>query len=156
MTPKKTRTTRTKVQIPPRQEPIFSVAELSNPDTTKKEMGRRIAAFMERAEMTQSDLARATDIGKDSISQYVNGKQIPGAVNRNKIAMALDVEVMELFPPKFQRAMAHNAEGTLRFALSPTKPGFAWIEVAQLLPAKDARDVLAIVTEAIARESAKK
>ena len=48
--------------------------DLSQKVLQKQEFGRRVYALMMEKPWTQSELARASGLGRDSISQYVRGK----------------------------------------------------------------------------------
>ena len=64
---------------------------------------KRIREAMEEANMTQQELADATQIGKSSISHYVNGTNEPGNKSAFLIAQALHVNpawIMGLDAPK--------------------------------------------------------
>lgn len=56
-----------------------------------EETARRLKILLEERAMSQQRLSELTGIGKASISQYVNGRNIPSAKNAEKIAKYLKV-----------------------------------------------------------------
>ena len=61
-----------------------------------EEVGDNIRYFMHDANMTQSDLARATGIDKGTISKYINGSVMPSLKNIVNIAFALCCDISDL------------------------------------------------------------
>lgn len=57
--------------------------------TEENEFGVRLKARLRAKNWNQSDLARATGLGRDSISTYINGATRPTPRNLAKIADAL-------------------------------------------------------------------
>src|SRR3546814_17801689 len=54
---------------------------------------------------SQADLARRAELGRDSISTYINGKTFPDPLSRKKLADALGVSVDELIPNGMETAL---------------------------------------------------
>lgn len=52
----------------------------------------RIREAMKKKRVTQQQLADRTGISKSSISQYINGRNIPGSKNADALAQYLSVE----------------------------------------------------------------
>lgn len=67
-------------------------------DALKREFARRLHQAMRAKDWRQSDLARASGMPKDSISQYYNGKIFPTAFSLEKVARALGVQPTDLMP----------------------------------------------------------
>lgn len=68
---------------------------------TKQEFGRRLLARLIEKGWNQSDLARATGIGKDSISGYIRGRSFPRPDKVHTICSALEIpEGMLLHNPR--------------------------------------------------------
>lgn len=65
---------------------------------TRKEFGKRLSNFIGEKDWNQSDLAKASGMGRDSISHYVRGRSVPTPRNLKKLAAALGVETEVLFP----------------------------------------------------------
>jgi transcriptional regulator with XRE-family HTH domain len=60
--------------------------------------GRLLQAAMLKQGVKQIQLAELSGIGRDSISGYCNGKNIPGNDNLKKLADVLNVEPRDLLP----------------------------------------------------------
>lgn len=58
----------------------------------------RLKAALSERGMSQSELARAADIGRDSVSTYCAGKTLPEPRNLKRIAHALNISPSELLP----------------------------------------------------------
>ena len=72
--------------------------DLSNKTIRKQEFGRRLYQQLLSQQINQSELARRSGLGRDSISQYVRGRSVPTPQNLEKIAEALQIEPDDLFP----------------------------------------------------------
>jgi len=68
----------------------------SSPDTP--DFGARLKHQLKLKNWNQSDLARATGLGRDSISTYIAGTVRPTPKNLVKIAQALGVQPADLAP----------------------------------------------------------
>lgn len=90
--------------------------DLSERMLTKQEFGKRLYDLMIKHNMNQSDLARASKLGRDSISTYVRGRSIPTPKNLERIAEALGVKAEKLYPN-----YAANAVGLDQPKLSVTQ-----------------------------------
>lgn len=64
----------------------------------KKIVAKRIVQLLREKNMTQSDLARASGLGKDSISLYVRGKTLPGPRHIERIAHGFQMTPERLLP----------------------------------------------------------
>lgn len=63
----------------------------------KSKVGRRIKEIREIKDMSQKDLAYVSDIDRSYIASVESGKRNISIVNLEKIAVALDVSLNELF-----------------------------------------------------------
>ncbi len=63
----------------------------------KTQFGRRLRVLRKRADLTQEELAEATGLTIESISNIERGIFGPKFDNLEKIAKVIDVEVKELF-----------------------------------------------------------
>ncbi|MFN8308725.1 MAG: helix-turn-helix transcriptional regulator [Chitinophagales bacterium] len=63
----------------------------------KLKIGQRIKDLREKAEMSQKDLAYASDLDRSYIASIENGQRNVSIVNIEKIAVALNVNVKEFF-----------------------------------------------------------
>lgn len=62
------------------------------------EFGARLKTYLRSKNWNQSDLARATGLGRDSISTYISGSVRPTPKNLVKIATALGCTPADLMP----------------------------------------------------------
>ena len=99
---------------------------------TKQEFGRRVYEAMLNAGLSQSDLARASDLNRDAISTYVRGKSLPSPANLERLAAALHVEASALLPNYHESAIDHDFPA-LEIKISPSSPGTAWLRVNRLV-----------------------
>jgi transcriptional regulator with XRE-family HTH domain len=68
----------------------------TTPDTP--DFGARLKHYLKLKHWNQSDLARATGLGRDSISTYIGGTVRPTPKNLVKISQALGVQPADLMP----------------------------------------------------------
>lgn len=85
--------------------PSPETASLGSKALTKDEFGRRLAALMMDKGWNQSDLARASGLGRDSISTYIRGRTFPEPKNLRKLADALGTTAHDLLPNAAMTAM---------------------------------------------------
>lgn len=113
---------------------------------TKQEFGRRLFQLMMARSMSQSDLARAAEMGRDSISTYVNGKTFPTPLALKKLADALGVEQEELLPNGMMAAMEdeHPAVELRQAAGHPDK---AWVRVNRSMSFATAAKIISLIDE---------
>jgi transcriptional regulator with XRE-family HTH domain len=64
----------------------------------KKEVGRRIHSRMLARGWRQADLARASGLSRNSISNYIKGNQAPSGASLFALASALRVKPADLIP----------------------------------------------------------
>src|SRR3546814_17176733 len=77
---------------------------------------------------SQADLARRAELGRDSISTYINGKTFPDPLSRKKLADALGVSVDELIPNGMETALDQEFPAVeLKQAVG--HPGMAWVRI---------------------------
>ena len=99
---------------------------------------------MMQKKMSQSDLSRASSMGRDSISQYVRGRSVPSPKNLSKLAEALDVETDVLFPNYDAQANA-TERPTLEIKSIESDAEHFWLRVNMKVPAEKALEVLKIL-----------
>lgn len=113
---------------------------------TKQEFGRRLYAVMMSRGMSQADLARSAEMGRDSISTYVNGKTFPTPRAVKKIADALGVEPEELLPNGLMSAMEDEFPAVeLRQAAGHADK--AWLRVNRAMSFATAAKIIAMIDE---------
>ena len=111
---------------------------------TRQEFGRRLYNFMMQKKFSQSELARASGMGRDSISQYVRGRSVPSPKNLVKLADALDVEVDVLFPNYDAQANAVE-QPTLELKSIEADAEHFWLRINMKVPAEKALAVMQIL-----------
>jgi len=111
---------------------------------TRQEFGRRLYNFMMQKMYSQSDLARASGMGRDSISQYVRGRSVPSPKNLVKLADALDVEVDVLFPNYDAQSNAIE-QPTLELKSIEADAEHFWLRINMKVPAEKALAVMQIL-----------
>lgn len=113
---------------------------------TKQEFGRKLFQLMVAKGWNQSDLGRASDLGRDSISNYVNGKSFPTPIARTKLAKALNIAPDELLPNGIMQAMEDEIP-----AVSMTQaagyPGRAWLRINRMVSFGAAAKVIDLIHE---------
>jgi transcriptional regulator with XRE-family HTH domain len=117
------------------------------------EFAKRLRQLMEERQFTQSDLAakiwdryrnsegKNVARGRDRISVWVNGKNIPDAKNMEKLAKVLRVKVSELAPQSALKS-AHQSAVDWSF----TRPagadrGQVFVQIAQYVTAEIAHEI---------------
>ncbi|API60584.1 hypothetical protein BSL82_15875 [Tardibacter chloracetimidivorans] len=113
---------------------------------TKQELGRKLFQLMVGKGWNQSDLARAAQMGRDSISNYVNGKSFPTPVAREKLAKAFGMAPEELLPNGIMQAMEDEIP-----AVSMTQPagypGRAWLRINRMVTFGTAAKIVELIYE---------
>jgi transcriptional regulator with XRE-family HTH domain len=127
----------------------------------KAEFGNRLHRYIMLAGMNQSDLAKAASacmpsfidpetgdvmqkkIGRDSVSSYVRGKQLPGPVHLKAMCDALGVSRDDLLPPLGVPSTATTALPA--FNIHDVGDGMVLVQVNQMLPFDAGLEIGAIV-----------
>ena len=110
----------------------------------RQEFGRDLWALMLRRGMSQSDLARRAGLGRDSISGYVRGRNLPEPRNAKKMADALGVTVHELYPGATENAM-DTEHPAIEMRQAVGQPGKAWLRVNRLVSFSTAAKIVALL-----------
>lgn len=111
----------------------------------KVDFGRRLHKAMIKKGWRQSDLARHSQIGKDSISNYVNGRTVPTQQNIEKLAQVVSVSPNDLWPG-YDGSM-EGRRNVLTFRLDPEDPAFAFVVIDSRLPIDLALKLLALAKD---------
>ncbi len=120
--------------------------DLSQKVLQKQEFGRRVYGLMMDKPWTQSELARASGLGRDSISQYVRGKSVPTPQNLQKLAKAFDVDPDVLFP-NYAAHAAMVEEPTFQVKAVDGTAHEMWLVINMKVPTEKAMKVMAILNE---------
>lgn len=109
------------------------------------DFGTRLFSRMRAKSWNQSDLARATGLGRDSISTYVRGMVFPDAKNIKRLADALGCTPSDLVPdiPKTDEPMPDNAV----FEIRQTGDGKVFVKINQSVTLDQAAAIFAVLRE---------
>lgn len=126
--------------------PADEGVDLSIKSLSKQEFGKRLWALIVRKGWSQSDLSRASGIGRDSISNYIRGKTIPTAQAVYKLAESLGVQPEEILPNLIEQAVDDEVPA-LEIREAHGTPGKAWIRMNRMVTMDQASRILSIVNE---------
>lgn len=113
---------------------------------SKAEFGRRLMHFVAQKGWNQAELARQADIGRDSISNYVNGHQLPGPKALNKLCEALGVTREQLLPNSLMFAVDAE-EPAIELKQAPNHPDKAWLRINRAMSFATAAAIIALIKE---------
>lgn len=130
--------------MPPSIEPVTT--QLTPKALTKQEFGRRLHQRLLEKSWNQSDLARASGLGRDSISTYVNGKTFPTPLALKKLAQALMCEPEDLLPNAMMHAM-DDEHPAVELKQASGHPGKAWLRVNRSLSFGTAAKIIALIDD---------
>lgn len=92
----------------------------------KIEFGKRLQRAIAKKAWRQSDLARHSGVGKDSISNYVQGRTVPTRDNIDRMALALGVAPNDLWPNYANEVTVLNIQKMER---DPSNVDFAFVHI---------------------------
>lgn len=130
--------------MPPAMEPVTT--QVTPKALTKQEFGRRLQARMLEKEWNQSDLARASGLGRDSISTYINGKTFPTPLGLKRLASALMCQPDDLLPNAMMAAMDDEFPA-VELKQAAGHPGKAWLRVNRALSFGTAAKIIALIDD---------
>ena len=125
---------------------IDGTIDLSKRVLQKQEFGNRLYTIMLERNMSQSDLARAAGLGRDSISTYVRGRSVPAPSSLQKLAKALNVDAEELYPNYSANAAAID-EPMLQFKQVNDGSGRMWLTVNMKIEMDKAVQIMKILKQ---------
>lgn len=136
----------------------MNTAQDTHTEVSKDDLGVRRVSQQEFAKTlykkmmdkgwTQSDLSRASNVGRDSISNYIRGKTIPSPQNLQKLADALSLDPVDLYPNFSLKASALDMPA-VQTRILPSDPKFMYLEVNCKLPTEVALEIQALITKSI-------
>jgi transcriptional regulator with XRE-family HTH domain len=113
-------------------------------DTRKQDFADKLMALLAQRNMSQADLARATGLGKDSISTYCRGQNLPSPKARQALADALGVA-----PGYFFQATVGEtpeADGMMvDFRQVAGQPGRVWLKVNRSMSFATGAKIIALI-----------
>ena len=118
-------------------------------DALKSEFARRLQTKMLENGIRQSDLMRAMNVhlpkdsslGRDNISKYLRGMNLPSPVYLTAMAKALGCKMDDLIPT----AGLPQTGDSLAFDMRQTNDGNVWLRINQAVPWTDALKIAAIL-----------
>lgn len=130
---------------------------LSRKALTRKEFADRLYALMVERGWTQSELARKAGIERDSVSRYMNQKNLPDANNLEKMAKAFGIAAADLYP-NFDIAAIDNddEDPVIEMRVIEADPTRALLIIRREMPTAMAAKVIAILSEEIESSEPKK
>tara|TARA_Y100001980_G_C14551212_1_gene334330 strand:+ start:3065 stop:3478 length:414 start_codon:yes stop_codon:yes gene_type:complete len=130
------------------RSPVNDTADvdLSVRSIRKVEFAKRLYTLMNEKNWNQSDLSRAANMGRDSISQYIRANNIPSPKNLKKLADALGVEPVELYP-NYEAAAVEEEIPALSFRQMPGDEAHMWVRINKKVPTKVAVQIMALMNE---------
>lgn len=130
----------------PGDEPGWDPAASYPPERIKLNIGKRIQDRLYELGWKQTELAQRSGLGRDSISLYIRGKNLPGPRNLKRVADALGVPVHEL-APELQAATKSRQGDFGPQAFSQTSDGRWQIRMDRLVDQKTMLKVLMALDE---------
>lgn len=113
---------------------------------TRQEFGRRLTSLMLARDWNQSDLGRAAGIGRDSISNYINGKTFPTPQLLKRLAEALGVEREQLLPNSMMSAI-EDEHPAVELKAAAGHPGKAWLRINRAMSFETGAKIIALIDE---------
>lgn len=120
--------------------------DLSVKSIRKIEFAKRLYNLMMQKDWNQSDLARNSGLGRDSISQYVRGNNIPSPKNLKKLAEALGVQPVEIYP-NYEAAAIEEEIPSLSFRQMPGDENHMWVRINKKVPMHVAAQIMKLMNE---------
>lgn len=117
---------------------------------TKQEFGRRLQSLLDARGWSQADLVRAvkastgTDMGRDAVSTYINGRSFPTPKSLNLLCKAMELTREELFPNAVLNA-TNDEHPALELRMAAGHPGKAWVRVNRLLRFDTAAQIVQLI-----------
>ena len=131
--------------IPKAERQVDNLAdELSVRVLRKQEFANRIVSLMEKKMVRQSDVARATGVGRDSISNYVRGRTVPTPTALGKLSKYFNIPAEKLYPNYAQQAMQRE-QPAYDFKQVAGEPNVTWVQINMRLTSKKAAEIMAII-----------
>lgn len=113
---------------------------------TKQQFGQRLYSLMMGKGWNQSELARQSDLPRDSISTYIRGRTFPTPKSLNALAKALGVTSADLLPNAMEDAL-DEAAPSLEMRVSSSAPDRAWLRVNRLVTVSTATAVIELLSK---------
>ena len=113
---------------------------------SKEQFGRVLYRKMLEKGWNQSELARAADLPRDSVSKYIRGVTTPSQQSLQALADALGTTAEELLPNHVEMGLTQDTL-SMEIRTSPGAPNAAWLRVNQLVSIDTALKVAALLNQ---------
>lgn len=120
--------------------------DLSVKTIRRTEFAKRLYSLMMAKNWNQSDLARQANLGRDSVSQYIRANNTPSPRNLKKLADALGVEPVELYP-NYEAAAVEEEMPALSFRQMPGDEEHMWVRINKKVPKAVAAKLMTLLNE---------
>lgn len=113
----------------------------------KQSFADTLRVLMAEKGWNQSELARRAGTGRDNISRYLNGKQVPTPIHLKRLADAFGVSPSALYPGAVND-VAESGEFSVELKLLRSDPTRAWVRIDQVMPTEIALQIVALANQA--------
>ena len=120
-------------------------------ESMKTAFAQRLLTVMRERGWTQSELARRARIGRDNVSGYIRGKNLPGPAILNRLAAALSIGPEELIPMSADTLPAGRRPTGFSLRHLADDGNRVWLQVEQALPWDQAEAILQILGHSLQR-----
>jgi len=111
---------------------------------TRQEFGNRLYRLMVERGWNQSELARQTNLTRDSISTYIRGVTLPTPKSLQALADTFGLQPVDLLPNAMESAVDED-NPSLEMRVSASAPDAAWLRVNRLVSLATAAKVIEII-----------
>lgn len=111
---------------------------------TKQQFGNRLYRLMMAKGWTQSELARQSELTRDSISTYVRGRALPTPQSLAKLAAAFGVKPEDLLPNTVKSAIEAD-DPAFELRQSTNTPGKVWLRLNRMVSMASAVKIAEII-----------
>jgi len=116
-------------------------------DAVRQQFARKVRTLMHDKGWNQSELARRAELGRDNVSGYVRGRNLPNSQHLNKLARALNVEPSTLMGSAAyqERFPAAEDQSILRMEQLADDPSKVLLHVQQRVTLEQAQEILSVL-----------
>jgi transcriptional regulator with XRE-family HTH domain len=120
---------------------------------TKQEFGRKIYNMLMEKGWSQSELARRSDLPRDSISVYIRGKSFPTPSSLAKLAKAFNLDPVEMLPNHTVSSVERDQDSAFSINSSSVDPGKAFVRVNRVVSFETAMKIGQLLADEDARRA---
>ena len=114
---------------------------------SKQEFGQRLKRKMVEKGMHHAELARRSDLPRNNISTYINGRSYPSEQSLGKLAKALGCEPDDLLPNRLEMAIRGEQMPDMQIKASINDPKRSWLQINRLVMTSNALRIALILQE---------